>query len=161
MVEQVKSVASRGLGLPALAAATAAAMVERVVLAVVSRLGWVAAGKLTQDEASELANGVAAACQAAFKAGASTPQREKYGTLSCEQPLLVRLSPELGAFVKRQAEAAGVTSPCWLRWAASEQQRLATAPMEPGEQSRLTPEALCRGEKCDQSHTSGGQKVGL
>ena len=155
---EVKSTASRGLGLPALAAATAAAIVERFVLAVVSRLGWVAAGKLSEAEASELAKGVAAACQAAFKAGSSAPAREKYGTLSCEQPLLVRLSPELGAFVKRQAEAAGVTSPCWLRWAASEQQRLAVAPLEPGEQSKLTPEALA---KCDQSHTSSGQKVEL
>lgn len=153
-----KSVASRGLGLPALAAATAAAMVERFVLAVVSKLGWVAAGKLSEAEASELAKGVAAACQAAFKAGSSVPAREKYGTLSCEQPLLVRLSPELGAFVKREAERAGVTSPCWLRWAASEQQRLAVAPLEPGEQAKLTPEALA---KCDQSHTSSGQKVEL
>lgn len=152
MVE--KSTASRGLGLPALAAATAAAMVEALVLAVVSKLGWVAAGKLSEAEASELAKGVAAACQAAFKAGASTPQREKYGTLSCEQPLLVRLSPELGSFVKHEAERAGVTSPCWLRWAASEQQRLATAPLEPGEQAKLTPEAL---EKCDESHTSESQ----
>lgn len=156
-----KSVASRGLGLPALAAATAAAIVERLVLAVVSKLGWVAAGKLSEAEASELARGVAAACQAAFKAGSSIPQREKQGTLSCEQPLLVRLSPELGAFVKHEAEKAGVTSPCWLRWAASEQQRLAVAPLEPGEQSRLTPEALREVEKCDESHTSSGQKVGL
>lgn len=160
-MSELKSVVSRGLGLPALAAATAASMVEALVLAVVSRLGWVAAGRLSEAEAGELASSVAAACQAAFKAGSVAPAREKYGTLSCEQPLLVRLSPELGAFVKHEAERAGVSAPCWLRWAASEQQRLAVAPMEPGEQSRLTPEALGRGEKCDQSHTSGRQKVEL
>ena len=158
---ELKSVVSRGLGLPALAAATAASMVEALVLAVVSRLGWVAAGRLSEAEARELAKGVAAACQSAFKAGSSTPKREKYGALSCEQPLLVRLSPELGAFVKREAEKAGVTSPCWLRWAASEQQRLAVAPLEPGEQARLTPEALAEVEKCDEGHTFGSQEAEL
>ena len=157
MVEKVKSTSSRGLGLPARAAATAAAIVARVVLAVVSRLGLVAAGKLSEAEACELARSVAAACQAAFRAGSSAPQRERYGSLSGE-PLLVRLSPELVAFVKSEAERAGVTAPCWLRWAASEQQRLAVAPLEPGEQARLTTEWLA---KCDQSHTSSGQKVGL
>ena len=138
MVEQ-KNTSSRGLGLglPARAAAVAAAIVARVVLAVVSRLGWVAAGKLSEAEACELARSIASACSAALKAGGSAPARERYGTLSGE-PLLVRLSPGLAAFVKSEAETAGVSAPCWLRWAASEQQRLAVAPLEPGEQAMLT-----------------------
>ena len=151
MVEK-KNTASRGLGLPARAAATAAAIVARFVLAAVSRLGLVAAGKLSEAEACELAKAVASACQSAFKAGSSAPQRERYGSLSGE-PLLVRLSPGLAAFVKSEAERAGVTAPCWLRWAASEQQRLAVAPLEPGEQAKLTTGALA---KCDKSHTSSG-----
>lgn len=154
MVEQ-KNTSSRGLGLPARAAATAAAIVARLVLAVVSRLGWVAAGKLSEAEACELARAVASACSAALKAGGSAPARERYGVLSGE-PLLVRLSPGLASFVKSEAEAAGVSAPCWLRWAASEQQRLAVAPLEPGEQARLTTDVLGRGEKCDESHTSSG-----
>ena len=133
---ELKNVVSRGLGLPALAAATAASMVEALVLAVVSRLGWVAAGRLSEAEAGELASSVAAECRAALKAGGSSPARERYGALSGE-PLLVRLSPGLAAFVSSEAEAAGVSAPCWLRWAASEQQRLAVAPLEPGEQARL------------------------
>lgn len=136
MAEKLGEAVSRGLGLPALAAATAASMVEALVLAVVSRLGWVAAGRLSEAEAGELASSVAAACQAAFKAGGSAAKRERYGALSGE-PLLVRLSPGLAAFVSSKAEAAGVSAPCWLRWAASEQQRLAVAPLEPGEQARL------------------------
>lgn len=133
---ELKSVVSRGLGLPALAAATAASMVEALVLAVVSKLGWLQAGKLSEAEARELASSVAAECEAALKAGGSSPARERYGALSGE-PLLVRLSPGLAAFVSSEAEAAGVSAPCWLRWAASEQQRLAVAPLEPGEQARL------------------------
>lgn len=133
---ELKSVVSRGLGLPALAAATAASMVEALVLAVVSKLGWLQAGRLSEAEASELASSVAAECEAAFKAGGSSAKRERYGALSGE-PLLVRLSPGLAAFVSSEAEAAGVSAPCWLRWAASEQQRLAVAPLEAGEQARL------------------------
>lgn len=128
--------AVRGLGLPARAAATAAAMAGQLVVRAAQAQGLVAAGKLSPAEAGALAGAVASACRAALSAGSSAPQRERFGALSGGQ-LLVRLSPELSAFVSSEATRAGVSAPCWLRWAASEQQRLALAPLEPGEQEKL------------------------
>ena len=127
---------SRGLGLPARAAAVAAVMVERLVLAVVARLGLVAAGKLTVEEAGELARLVSSACQAAFTASSSKPLRERSGELA-GKAVCVRLSPRLERAVSRESSKARVSVPCWLRWAASEQLRLERSPLEPGEQSRL------------------------
>ena len=131
---------SRGLGLPARAAAVAAVMVERIVLAAIARLGLVAAGKLSEAEAGELARLVSAACQAAFTASGSSPRREKNGELS-GKAVCVRLSPRLARAVSREASKAGVSVSCWLRWAASEQLRLERAPLEPGEQERMAVEA--------------------
>lgn len=131
---------SRGLGLPARAAAVAAVMVERLVLAALVRLGLVAAGKLTVEEACELARSIAAACQAAFTASSSKPMRERSGELAGSQ-VCVRLSPRLERAVSREASKARVSVPCWLRWAASEQLRLERSPLEPGEQERIAVEA--------------------
>ena len=127
---------SRGLGLPARAAAVAAAMVERLVLAVITRLGLVAAGKLSVEEAGELARLVSAACKAAFTASGSKPRREKNGELTGKASC-VRLSPRLARAVSREASNQRVSVSCWLRWAASEQLRLERSPLEPGEQERL------------------------
>lgn len=130
---------SRGIGLPARAAAVAAVMVERIVLAVISRLGLVASGKLTAEEAGELASTIASACKAAFTASGSKPQREKNGELA-GKAICVRLSPRLERAVSREASKARVSVPCWLRWAASEQLRLERSPLEPGEQARMATE---------------------
>lgn len=127
---------SRGLGLPARAAAVAAVMVERLVLAVIARLGLVAEGKLSEAEAGELARLVSAACKSAFTASGSNPLREKNGELA-GKAICVRLSPRLERAVSREASKARVSVPCWLRWAASEQLRLERAPLEPGEQARM------------------------
>ena len=127
---------SRGLGLPARAAAVAAVMVERLVLAALVRLGLVAAGKLTVEEAGELARLVSSACKAAFTASGSSPRREKNGDL-VGKAVCVRLSPRLERAVSREASKQRVSVPCWLRWAASEQLRLERHPLEPGEQERL------------------------
>ena len=70
---------SRGLGLPARAAAVAAVMVERIILAAIARLGLVASGKITVEEAGELARLVYSACKAAFTASGSKPRREQGG----------------------------------------------------------------------------------
>lgn len=130
---------SKGLGLPARAAAVAAVMVERLVLAVIARLGLVASGKLTAEEAGELASTIASACKAAFTASGSKPQREKNGELAGKASC-VRLSPRLERAVSREASKARVSVPCWLRWAASEQLRLERSPLEPGEQARMATE---------------------
>ena len=129
----------RSLGLPARAAAVAAAMVQAIVAAAISRLGLVAAGKLTAEEASELESTIAAACRAAFTAGSSTPRREHYGALDGDG-VFVRLSSKLARAVSREASNARVSIPCWLRWAASEQLRLERSPLEPGEQERMAAE---------------------
>ena len=130
----------RGLGLPARAAAVAAAIVQAIVTAAIARLGLVATGKLTAEEAGELASTIAAACKAAFTASGSQPMREKNGELA-GKAFCVRLSPRLERAVSREASKARVSVPCWLRWAASEQLRLERSPLEPGEQSRLAVEA--------------------
>ena len=127
---------SRGLGLPARAAAVAAAMVQAIVTAALARIGLVATGRLTEAEAGELARSIAAACQAAFTASGSKPQRERSGEL-VGKAVCVKLSPRLERAVSREASKARVSVPCWLRWAASEQLRLERAPLEPGEQERL------------------------
>ena len=139
---------SIGLGLPARAAAVAAAMVQAIVAAAISRLGLVAAGKLSEAEAGELARLVSAACQAAFTASGSKPRRERNGALD-GKAVCVRLSQRLARAVSREASKARVSVSCWLRWAASEQLRLERSPLEPGEQERIAVEAR---EKCDESH---------
>lgn len=130
---------SRGLGLPARAAAVAEAMVQAIVAAAISRLQLVASGKLTVEEAGELARSIAVACKAAFTASGSKPRRERSGELA-GKAVCVKLSPRLERAVSREASKARVSVPCWLRWAASEQLRLERSPLEPGEQERIAVE---------------------
>lgn len=120
----------QGLGLPAQAAAVAAKEAAGLLSALLAPCA--AAGRCSQKEVESLALSLAKACFEAFKAGATKPEKEVFGSI--KQPgsieAFLRFPPEAAAWLLSEAEKASVSKAVVVRWAVAEQARLAGKPFQ-------------------------------
>lgn len=106
----------------------------------------VAASRCSQKEVESLALSLAKACFEAFKAGATEPEKEAFGSI--KQPgsieAFLRFPPEAARWLLAEAEKAGVSKAVVVRWAVAEQARLAGKPLQASVQ---VPRVASRKEK--------------